>query len=1757
MSASAGIRFFFNSVFRKAGCVVRRFKNNSANRAALVIAVVILSVPAGRLLALKSAKARASEPAGGGNVRADVFDRSLAFDPQTKAAVDSSDFRTHDPAAGNMVTLKGEVPAALGRSKKIHRGNAGKEPLTLTIVLKRTDQRGFEKFLNGLQDPRSSIYRQYLGPSEQADRFGPNLQTYAEVRDWLARNGFTLADDSLNRLTVTVHGTRADAEKAFHVRLDDYRQGNRTFYSNDRDPRLPAGIAARVQAVIGLNNIARPVHAGATDIVLPPQYDPKGSLASSCWYAAQLLEVGKPRPFVIGGLSGYFCMAQQLNMLNLLASSQPPPAADEALNRFSAISSAAGTGQKIGLLEFDNFVTSDVRDFLNLIGRSSSQFSQLSQVHVAGGAGAPGPQESEVLLDIDAVMSLAPGAQVVVYDGPFNGRGSFQTMFNAMINDGVNVISNSWAYCEDQTTLADVQSIDSILASAGAAGISVLNGSGDNGSTCLNGSANTCHVPASSPNATAVGGTTPNRSVGGLYGNETWWSSALGGQGGFGVSRFFGRPSYQNGLTNMNRRSVPDVTAPADPLTGYFICQAGNGGCPTNLLYGGTSVAAPVWAAFVAVLNQKENRALGFLNPKLYPLANTSAFHSPAELGSDFQHVGLGSPNVNLLHLALTGGTAGAFSVAKSTVAAYPPTVVADGQTQAGVVVSLLDANGNSISGQTVQLTMNGGSHAVITTLNSVSNVSNGAALFTVTDTFLETVTFTATVNGIPLSQHPTVQFVSRPAAAGSIVAGPSTVNANGSDTTTITVTLQDANGNPSPNKLVNLSQGNGSSTITGTTASTDATGKVQFTAFNSVTQAVTYTAVDVTDGNLPVPGSAVVNFVNASGFCAGTNSYRFGTAAPGYAVSTFASSFPLDCFSGIGPIGLAFDASGNLLVGDAHIDGIYKFGSQGGVAGPATAVGGVNGGSAGNLTGLAFAKDGRFYGMLSNGNNLVELNPANAAVIRLVVHLNGGSRFALAFDPLSGDLFAAGFDGIERISNYASGTAIVTHYSAGDFDGIVFAPDGTLYVAAELQGAIYRVSGTNTPTPGTATLIAFIPGGPDGMALEPNAANPARPILFVNRNDGAITRVDTSLLPATPVNPCGAPCTDIYTGGSRGDFVTVGPSGCLYATQSERIIRITKADGTCSLLPNSVAPQLALTPENVQPSPAQGTAVTFTATLKNVASPANIPISLFINGANPSLHLVNTDATGKAVFTYTGVATGTDRVFASADLGSSAISSNEAVVGWTAGKHSSFLTLNQSPSSGVPNQPLTLAANLVDISVLPPVPVSGASVTLTFASQTCVATTNANGTGSCAVTPAVAPGSYPLNATFAATSTLLASSAKKTVNLIDAAPQPVVQFSAANYSVQEDCTALTITVNRSGDSSGAVSVDYNTSDGTATERKDYITALGTLQFGAGETSKTFAVLINEDSLVEGTETFTVNLGNPSGVALGATATATITITDDPTEPATNAVDDPRTYVCQNYHDFLNRQPDPAGWDFWTNQITSCGTDAQCIEVRRINVSASFFLSIEFQQTGYLIERLYKTAYGDASGNSTFGVTHQLAVPSVRFTEFLADTQKIGEGVIVLQPGWEQVLENNKQAFSLAFAQRSRFTTAYPNSLTPTQFVDALNSKAGNVLSSGERTNAIALFGSAGDSSNINARAQTLRQVAEDQDLFNAEFNRAFVLMQYIGYLRRNPNDPQDTDYTGYDFWLTKLNQFNGNYINAEMVKAFLSSIEYRQRFGP
>jgi hypothetical protein len=159
------------------------------------------------------------------------------------------------------------------------------------------------------------------------------------------------------------------------------------------------------------------------------------------------------------------------------------------------------------------------------------------------------------------------------------------------------------------------------------------------------------------------------------------------------------------------------------------------------------------------------------------------------------------------------------------------------------------------------------------------------------------------------------------------------------------------------------------------------------------------------------------------------------------------------------------------------------------------------------------------------------------------------------------------------------------------------------------------------------------------------------------------------------------------------------------------------------------------------------------------------------------------------------------------------------------------------------------------------------------------------------------------------------------------------------------------------------------------------------------------------------------------------------------------------------------------------------------------------------------------------------------------------------------QPGWPAALEANKVSFTNTFVQRSRFTdptTGFPTSMTPAQFVTKLNSNIGNLMSAQEQNAAIAEFAGAGDTSNTAARARALRDVAENATFSQnggTEFQRAFVLMQYFGYLRRDPNSGPDTDYSGYEFWLGKLNQFNCNYINAEMVKAFISATEYRGRF--
>jgi cytochrome c peroxidase len=377
------------------------------------------------------------------------------------------------------------------------------------------------------------------------------------------------------------------------------------------------------------------------------------------------------------------------------------------------------------------------------------------------------------------------------------------------------------------------------------------------------------------------------------------------------------------------------------------------------------------------------------------------------------------------------------------------------------------------------------------------------------------------------------------------------------------------------------------------------------------------------------------------------------------------------------------------------------------------------------------------------------------------------------------------------------------------------------------------------------------------------------------------------------------------------------------------------------------------------------------------------------------------------------------------------------------------------------------------------------------------------------------------------------------------------VQFNSALFAASEGEGAALVAVTRTGNTDLPVTVDFNTSDSTAQQRTDYALSTGTLSFAAGESSKTFTVLITDDAYVEGNETINLNLTNATGgSAIGLNSAATITISDnDTTPPIINPTDAAGPFVTQHYHDFLARVPDAPGLDYWTNQITACGTDQSCINARRVGVSNAFFFEQEFQQTGAYVYRLYRAAFGNNQpfpNPDTDNQTEAKKLPG--YAVFMADRARVVGGAS---------LADSQLALANAFAQRQAFLAKYPNTLTGAQFVDALLSTLQTDLGvnlTSQRDILISQFNSGG-------RGAVLYRLADDNAQSNpvnnrafvdAEYNRSFVFTQYGGYLRR------DSDVAGYLFWLNVVNQFPLRSAASQngMVCAFITSTEYQQRFS-
>lgn len=296
--------------------------------------------------------------------------------------------------------------------------------------------------------------------------------------------------------------------------------------------------------------------------------------------------------------------------------------------------------------------------------------------------------------------------------------------------------------------------------------------------------------------------------------------------------------------------------------------------------------------------------------------------------------------------------------------------------------------------------------------------------------------------------------------------------------------------------------------------------------------------------------------------------------------------------------------------------------------------------------------------------------------------------------------------------------------------------------------------------------------------------------------------------------------------------------------------------------------------------------------------------------------------------------------------------------------------------------------------------------------------------------------------------------------------------------------------------------------------------------------------LLSPDIIPGASMSFTVRVKLSAGPQPTSTITATATANVPDSNPvnnskqisiqvlAPNAIDDPRAFVRQHYLDFLNRNPDQGGWDFWTAKITQCGGDSLCIHNQRIGVSAAFYIELEFQQTGYVVYRFYRAAYGTKPGAPSRA--------NITFQQFMADRAQLVGGSGLAQNTIN--LANN-------FVERPEFKQMYPDTMTKAEFVNLLFDTAGLAPYTAERQQQIDAM-----TNNGKTRAEVLRDVIEINAFKTREYNPAFVLMQYYGYLRRNP------DQGGYDFWLDILTRQPDNFRG--MVCSFLTSTEYQRRFG-
>ena len=517
------------------------------------------------------------------------------------------------------------------------RPTAEDELVRFTISLNLRDADGLAGFLERLNDPESPDFQRYLTAAAFGERFGLPADDVGQVVAWLESAGLR-AQTVPQRTSIAVDGPAGGVNRLLAITLVDWSLPNgERFHRPSGRPAVPARLSEQVAAVLGLD----------TEPVLRPAYG--GMLAS-----------GVPAG---GLLPNTVARAYEIDPLH--------------------VAGFTGEGQVVAIVSFDTFTPSDVERF---DAREGISAPPVEIVRVPGASDEPGSGTGEVALDIQVIRGIAPQARIINYEGP-NTADGFAALMARIVADGLaQIVSISWGLCEKYTLPSALQAEEREFAAAFAAGLSVFSASGDDGAYSCRRVAisddpfdrdlsQDALWPSTSPSTISVGGTFLSIREDGTYISEAGWEEPLSGSGGGGgLSTIMDRPSWQQGAgvdnaASNGMRQVPDVAGPSDPSSGFFVEYTELGLGLVSGQVGGTSAAAPFWAASMALTRQMAGgegvESLGALGPTLYQVAAEqppgAVFHDvirggnllfEAGPGWDYS-TGLGTPRVAPLARAI------------------------------------------------------------------------------------------------------------------------------------------------------------------------------------------------------------------------------------------------------------------------------------------------------------------------------------------------------------------------------------------------------------------------------------------------------------------------------------------------------------------------------------------------------------------------------------------------------------------------------------------------------------------------------------------------------------------------------------------------------------------------------------------------------------------------------------------------------------------------------------------------------------------------------------------------------------------------------------------------------------------------------------------------------------------------------------------------------------------------------------------------